>query len=512
VVTVEVVIVGGGPVGLMLAGELCLAGVHPVVLERQPEPRQTPKANGLGGQIVQLLDYRGLLEPFSADSPFAGPAPAFQFGSVPLDFTRLDTSPLHILLIGQPRLEHLLEERARPLGADIRHGHELRTLSQDDDGVTLEIHTPKGDHRLHTRYLVGCDGAGSLVRAQAGIAFPGTTDTAVTRLGHVRMAEGVRWLDSGELEVPGTGRIPGGFNPTERGVFTMASFTPGVLLVAATEEPPTPVDLDAPMTLEELAASIHRVLGTHVPLGEPIWLSRTVAQARLAERYRAGRVLLAGDAAHLFPAGGAALNAGLTDAANLAWKLAAELHGWAPAGLLESYHDERHAAGERTLLHARAQAALGAPGPDAAALRALLGELVAYQQPLRHLGELLAGADIRYATHLDDDAHPLAGRWMPDLPLATDHGPPRVAELLHRARPVLLDLTAAASLNPTAAAWADRVEVVAARCQQQPTPADVVLIRPDGYVAWATSAADADADGLHDALAGWFGLPGKPET
>lgn len=504
---VDVAVVGAGPVGLMLACELRLAGARPVVLERLPEPSGLPKANGLVGQVVQLLDHRGLLERFSEGAMFVGPTPSFQFGGLSLDLARLGTSPLHILPIPQPRLESLLGERAQELGADVRRGHELLALSQDGDAVTLDVRVPDGDLRLRARYVVGCDGAHSLVRKQAGIGFPGSTRPGVTRIARVPLPASLVVPGTRDLDVPGAGRLRQGFNRTPRGTIAVMSLEPGVLVVATMEPDGPPQDPAAPMTLDEFRASVRRVLGADLPLSEPRWLSRTVGESRLADRFRAGRVLVAGDAAHLFSAGGSALNAGMTDAANLAWKLAAELRGWAPPGLLDTYHDERHAAGRRVVMHTLAQGALMAPGDDVDALRELLGELLQCEQPLRHVAELVHGPDVRYGGS-DPADHPLAGRWAPDLPLAGAGGVRRVAELMRGAGPVLLDLAGREAVGAEAGGWRDRVEVVRARSEG--APADALLIRPDGFVAWAARCGEPDAEaerGLRRALASWFGTP-----
>jgi 2-polyprenyl-6-methoxyphenol hydroxylase-like FAD-dependent oxidoreductase len=545
---VDVVINGAGPNGLMLAGELALAGVNPVVLERLPEPSELPRANGLVGQVVPALDHRGLLDVLAGQTAFVGPVPQFQFGGLPIDLTRLGTSPLHVLAIPQRRLERLLGERAEELGADIRRGHELTGLRQDGDGVTLDVRTSEGGYQLRARYLVGCDGAHSLVRKQAGIEFPGTTGREVVRIGRVTVAGSAIVPGTRELEVPGTGRLAL-FRPnrTAHGAITVAPLSDldpdaatDVYIISSQEEQEAPADPHAPMDLTELRDSVRRVLGADLPIDRPQWLSRTIGNSRLAQRYRMGRVLLAGDAAHLFSAGGSALNVGLLDAVNLGWKLAAQVRGWAPDGLLDSYHTERHAVGERVLLRTRAQAALSGPGEDRAALRELVAELLDYEQPLRHVAEALEGSDVRYdMPGAGAVAHPLVGRWVPDLALRTAAGPTRVAELMRAARPVLLDLTAGSPVDSpagssigstagpsigstagstaletttnggiaaTAAGWGDRVSVVAAHPATGPAPAAGLLIRPDGYVAWAAATGSPrPTDGLRDALTAWFG-------
>ncbi|MEU7747935.1 FAD-dependent monooxygenase [Nonomuraea sp. NPDC049158] len=475
----EVVIIGAGPAGLMLACELRLAGVRTTVLEKRAEPGDLPKANGLGGQIIQLLDHRGLLERFSAGSPFAGPAPGFPFGSVPLRFAELGgDSPLQLLMIQQPRLERLLRERAAELGAEISWDHRLRTLTQDDEGVTLE----GDDFRLRARYVVGCDGGHSLVREQAGIGFPGTTDDEVLLFGHFAAPQA-----GGIFDIAQVNGLRQGWNHTPNGRLLLTSLQPGVHIVGVREKGAAPATAVTPAEFE---AAVRRVSGVDLPLGEPIWLSSTVAQARVADRYREGRVFLAGDAAHLFPAGGSALNVGLMDTANLAWKLAAHLRGHAPPGLLDTYESERRPVAVHTLRHTRAQATLERlTGEDGTALRDLLAELFTFDQPLRRLGELLQGSDIRYGTA----PHPLTGRFAPDLALATTEGPTRVAELMRPAGWVLLNL-GPSELGDLVSD--DRLHVVTAHCADP--PADALLIRPDGYVAWAGT------DGLPEAVTTWL--------
>ncbi|GGU55605.1 FAD-dependent monooxygenase [Lentzea flava] len=495
----DVIIAGAGPAGLMLAAELRLAGVRPLVLERQPRRRDTPKAGGLGGQVLELLRYRGLLDRFEAACTEPRPAPRFPFGGVHLDFTQLADPPMHALPLPQQLLEKLLDERADELGVDIHRGHEVVGVSQDADAVTADVQGPDGPYQVTARYLVGCDGARSRVRGWAGIGFPGTTYPEVNRLAQVTLPAEVTVLDNGALEVAGSGVVNAGFTRTDGGLFGVgASPASKVVSVYTIEDETTEYDDDVPMTVAELQESIQRVLGVHLPVGEAHRLSRFTFQARRAESFRAGRVFLAGDAAHLFPATGIAINAGMLDAVNLAWKLAAEVQGWAPAGLLDTYNDERQHAVERTLLHSQAQVALRrAHDPAAQALRELFQELLSDEQPLRRMGELVAGSDIRYP-----GSHALTGAFVPDLTLHTDQGVTSVAELMHAARPVFLDLAGRVDLLELV----QGVDVHTAKTDDR--PADALLIRPDGHVAWAAAVdepADTAAPALREALTRWFG-------
>jgi 2-polyprenyl-6-methoxyphenol hydroxylase-like FAD-dependent oxidoreductase len=509
----DVVVVGAGPTGLMLAIELCLGGIRPVVVDALPEISEVPKGNGLIGHIVTVLDYRGLLEPFRAEATYVGPVPGFFFGPLNLQFSRLGSSPLQVLAMPQRQIERKLTERLRQLGGSVRRGHELTQLVQDADAVTLDVRGPGGGYQLRTRYLVGCDGAHSLVRKQAGIEFPGSTSASISRIGRVMLPAGTIVRGTGEVEVPGYGRLRSA-QPvrTPRGTYTIAPLTaldkaarPGSYIVS-TQEEDQDIDLSAAMTLAELQASFGRVLGADLPMSEPRWLTRIVGNSRQAERYRAGRILLAGDAAHVFGLGGS-LNAGLLDAVNLGWKLAAQVRGWAPGTLLDSYHAERHAAGRRTLLQSRAQRALMADGEYVAALRELLGELLEYREPLRHLGQLMAGDDLRFDM-ASSQSHPLIGWFVPDLEVETAGRRTRVAELMRAARPVLLDLTSGDRVAAAAADWADRVPFMVAEPLTGTPPADALLIRPDGYVAWAIGPDAADqAAGLRAALTAWCGSP-----
>jgi 2-polyprenyl-6-methoxyphenol hydroxylase-like FAD-dependent oxidoreductase len=505
----DVVVVGAGPTGLMLAAELRLAGVRPLVLERQPRRRDTPKAGGLGGQILELLHYRGVLDRFEAACTGPVPAPRFPFGGVHLDFTRMADPPMHALPLPQQQLERVLDERADELGVEVRRGHEVTGVRQDETAVTVDVRGPDGPYRVVGRFLVGCDGARSRVRDWAGIPFPGVTYPEVNRLAQVTVADTVTVLGNGDLDVPGFGTVRAGFTRTGQGLLGVGS-SPAATVVSlyTVEDETTEYDDDTPMTTTELQDSIRRVLGADLPVGEPIRLSRFTFKARQAERYRDGRIMLAGDAAHLFPATGVALNAGMLDAVNLAWKLAADIRGWAPAGLLDTYHSERHLAGTRTMLHTRAQVALRRGHDQAAeALRDVFQELLTDEQPLRRMGALVAGTDIRYPTP-GSDHHPSVGTFAPDLTLHTDRGITGVAELMHHARPVLLDLADRADLRQTTLDWHHRVDIHTAKTDQR--PADALLIRPDAHIAWAAATDEPAATAepaLRQALTGWFGTP-----
>jgi 2-polyprenyl-6-methoxyphenol hydroxylase-like FAD-dependent oxidoreductase len=497
----NVVIVGAAPTGLMLAAELRLTGVRPLVLERLPEVRTVAKAGGIGGRILDLMDYRAVGERIRAAGTSVGPGPGFPFGGLHVDMSILDESPMTALLIPQPELERLLQAYAVELGAEIRRGHEVTGLRQDDDGVTLDVHGPDGDYVVTARYVVGCDGVGSRIRELAAIAFPGVTYPEVHRLGQTTMPAGVTVGDDGDYEVEGYGRLPFGYLQTAGGVFAAGSTSGATFSVYTAVDEGAEYDEDAPMTLEELSDSVERVLGTKLPLGEPSRLTRFTYAARSAERFRDGRVLLAGDAAHRFPTGGVALNAGMVDAVNLGWKLAAVVHGWAPDSLLDTYHDERHLVAARTQQHSQAQVALRRGHDDAAeALRKVFGELLSDPSATRRIGAMIAGTDIGYPA--PDGSHPLAGGFAPNLVLRTDHGTTTVGELVQTVRPVFLDLADRADLRAVAREWSPRVDVVTAVTDSP--PADALLIRPDAHIAWAATADD-DATGLLEALTHWFG-------
>lgn len=500
----DVIVVGAGPTGLMLAGELGLAGVRTLLLERRPEPSEVAKAGGLAGQILQLLHYRGELIRFRAVSSTMGPDPGlrFPFGGLHLDFTPLEHSPMRVMLLPQPRLERVLAERAIESGAVLRRGHEVVGLQQGDEGVTVEVRGPDAPYEVSAQFVVGCDGGRSRVRDLTGIALSGTSLPEIERLASFAVPESVTVLDDGGLDVAGVGTIPFGYTATEHGVFA-CSGAGGTMGIYTAEVEATDHD-DLPMTVAEVAASVRRVLGIDLPLGRPLRMTRFGYAAKQADSYRDRRVFLAGDAAHLFPAGGVAVNAGMLDAANLAWKLATSIHGSAPPDLLDTYSTERRAAAERTLLHTRAQVALRrGHGPNADALRTLFLELSADEQPLRRLGALMAGTDVGLPM---SDGQPLAGTFLTDALLHVDHEDPRFAGMLRPGRALLLDLADRSSLRELAGQWGGRVDVLGVTVASR--TADALLIRPDGVIAWTASLEapkETASAGLQQSLSTWFG-------
>ena len=488
---IDVVIAGAGPNGLMLACELALAGVRPLVLERLAGPTEEQRANGMVGQVVRMLDRRGLYARLSGTDAPPQPAPGFVFGAFPLHLAELPDNPLYILPVPQRRLEQVLAERAAELGVEVHRGHEVTGLTQDADAVYVTLATGES---VTARWLVGADGGRSVVRKLAGIDFPGvTSDDSVSRTAHVSVPASSVDPVTGGLVVPGYGTVPPfQHTRTERGLIAWAPFPNRAPMLTAVEFPESP-EFDAPMTIDDLRASASRVLGADVPVGpptgdDPHLLRRLVGgNTRLADRYRAGRVLLVGDAAHVHSAiGGPGLNLGLQDAVNLGWKLAAEVHGWAPDALLDSYEAERRPVAERVTMSTQAQSVLIGPGSEITALRVLFGELLEIPAVRAYIAALLAGS---------------AAGWAPDLVLHTDSGPVRLAELTSNARPLLLDFTG--TLAEVAAPWRDRVDVVAAKAEG--TDATAMLIRPDCYVAWISTAERPDQQELREALTRWFG-------
>jgi 2-polyprenyl-6-methoxyphenol hydroxylase-like FAD-dependent oxidoreductase len=495
----EVVVAGAGPNGLMLACELALAGVRPLVLERLTGPTGEQRANGMVGQVVRMMDRRGLLERLTGTSAPPQPVPQFMFAAFPLPLGRLADNPVYTVLVPQRRLAEMLGQRAVELGVEIRPGHALTGLAGQDDRLVAEVDGPDGGYRIETGFLVGADGGHSVTRKLAGIAFDGvTTDRTVSRTAHVSVPPAFVDRRTGALAVPGYGVIPPFLHHrTEHGLVAWAPFPDGsrLLSVSARED----VDESAPFTLGELRAAFRRVVGADLPIAGPAGagphlLRRLVGgNTRIASRYREGRVLLVGDAAHVHSAiGGPGLNLGLQDAVNLGWKLAAVVRGTAPEALLDTYEAERRPVAQRVTMHTEAQGVLVGPGREVTALRTLFGELLEDDATLRRIANLISGADVRYDR---------MGPWAPDLMLDVGGRSVRLAELTRDARPLLLDLRPGSGVADAAAGWRDRVAVVTARCDDPAVTA--LLVRPDCYVAWSPESPWS----LPEALTRWFGPP-----
>ncbi len=501
----DVVIAGAGPTGLMLACELGLAGIRATVLEKLASPTGLSKALGLQARSMEMLDHRGLLDRFGTGRrapPFAN------FAMFQLDLHAFPFHHPYGIVVPQADIEQVLEARARELGADIRRAHEVTGVNQEEGLVRVAIMEPNGPYEERSRYLVGCDGGHSIVRERTGIGFPGSGPTVIARFADVTLGKEASPLL--KRAVPELHERDFGIARTATGNFAIVQFAPGITRIAAIEWDQPEVDRNVPMTLDELQQALRRVIGVELPMSEPRWMTRATDNSRQAERYRDGRVLLAGDAAHVhFAYGGMGLQTGIQDAGNLGWKLAAEIHGWAPPGLLDTYDAERQPVGKRVLMATRAATALARPGEHITALRELVSELLRQEQVCRTIIEMITSVDVHYELDADGSSrHSLLGHWAPDLPLATATGKSRVPRLMHSGRAVLLDLADRPALRRVAAGWSDRVDVVVARCEEQPAPADAFLVRPDGYVAWEASAQDADDEAetqLRRALTTWFG-------
>ncbi len=484
-----VVIAGAGPTGLMLAGELALAGIDVVIVERRTnQDVDGSRAGGLHSRTIEVLDQRGIAERFVS----AGQEhPSLGFAGISLDISDFPTRHNYVLALWQSDFEPILADWVGELGVPILRGSELVGFAQDDTGVDIEL---RGDTSIRAEYVVGCDGGRSLIRKGAGIDFAGSDPSTSWMIAEVEMDE--------EPEF--------GFRRDSAGRHAMGRRgAEGPIGVVLTERH---VEHTGDPSMDELREALVGVYGTDYGLRSASWISRFTDMTRQAVSYRRGRVLLAGDAAHVHPPqGGQGLNTGVQDAVNLGWKLAQVVNGTSPDSLLDTYHAERHPVGARVLHNTMAQVALGRPDDRHQALRDITTELLSMDEPRRHIAAMVCGLDIHYDL---GGGHPLIGRRMPDLDVQTADGPTRVVTLLHDARPVLLNLGEPGGLDVSPSA--NRVRLVDARYAglwelpllgEVPAPA-AVLIRPDGHVAWAGDPASPE---LRQALATWFGAaaPGQ---
>jgi 2-polyprenyl-6-methoxyphenol hydroxylase-like FAD-dependent oxidoreductase len=491
-----VVIAGGGPTGLMLAGELALAGIDVAIVERRAsQDLPGSRAGGLHARTIEVLDQRGIADRFLSQGQVAQVA---GFASIPLDISDFPTRHPYGLGLWQNHIERILAGWVGELAVPIYRGRAVTGFAQDGTGVDVEVSDGKS---LRAEYLVGCDGGRSLIRKAAGIEFPGWDPTTSSLIAEVEMAEepelGIR------RDARGTHALGRREYEIRDGKVVYADRGPvGVMVtephVGSTSEP----------TLRDLSEALIAVYGTDYGIHSPTWISRFTDMARQAAAYRDRRVLLAGDAAHVhYPVGGQGLNIGVQDAVNLGWKLAQVVKGTSPETLLDSYHAERHPVAARVLRTTMAQTALLRPDERIDALRDTMSELLSMDEPRRRLAAEMSGLGVHYDL---GEGHPLLGRRMPDLDLVTADGPLRVFALLHDARPVLLNLGEPGGSDITP--WTDRVRLIDAEyagAWELPalgavTAPTAVLIRPDGYVAWV---GDRTRLGLTDALTTWFGPP-----
>lgn len=484
----DVLVVGAGPTGMTLAAELRLAGARVTVLERLA--RRSGESRGLGftTRTMEILDQRGLLSRFGdIETSTVG-----HFGGLPIDFSLLDGAGQAAKSVPQSETESRLEEWAVELGADIRRGDEVLAVREGGAGVEVDLRGPDGPATLTAPWLVGCDGGRSTVRGAAGFDFPGTAATMEMFLADVK---GV------ELAPRMTGQTLSG------GMVMVGPLPGGVTRIVVCERGTPPRRRESPPEFAEVAAAWERLTGESIAHAEPVWVSCFGDATRQVTTYRRGRVLLAGDAAHIhLPAGGQGMNTGIQDAMNLGWKLGAVATGRAPESLLDSYHEERHPVGRRLLMNTRAQGLLLLGGPEVQPLRQVFGELVRFDEVARHLAAMVSGQEIRY--DVGGGGHPLLGRRMPHLELLGAEHKTSTTELLRTGRGLLLDLVGNARLRQRAVPWAARVDTVVAEPHDGPAVQDLagttaLLIRPDGHVAWAAPGSHHD---LPMALERWFGF------
>jgi 2-polyprenyl-6-methoxyphenol hydroxylase-like FAD-dependent oxidoreductase len=489
-----VVIAGGGPTGLMLAGELALAGADVAIVERRAS-QDIPgsRAGGLHSRTIEVLDQRGIADRFLSEGQVAQVA---GFSMIPLDISDFPTRHNYGLGMWQNHIERLLAGWVDELVVPIYRGREVTGFAQDDIGVDVEL---SDGQSLRAGYLVGCDGGRSLIRRAAGIEFPGWDPTTSSLIAEVEMAEEPELgVHRDAFGIHSFGRLEYEIRDGE-----IVYIDTGPIRVMVTEQDP---GATGQPTLRDLSETLVAVCGTDYGIHSPTWISRFTDMTRQAAAYRDRRVLLAGDAAHVHsPVGGQGLNTGVQDAVNLGWKLAQVVKGTSPDSLLDTYHAERHPVAARVLRITMAQVALRRPDDRSEALRDTMSELLALDDPRKRFAAMMSGLDIHYDL---GEGHPLLGRRMPDLDLVTTDGPQRVFTLLHDARPVLLNLGEAGGVDITP--WGDRVQLVDAECAgtwELPVLGHVaapaaVLIRPDGYVAWVGDGTDT---GLREALTTWFG-------
>jgi 2-polyprenyl-6-methoxyphenol hydroxylase-like FAD-dependent oxidoreductase len=491
-----VVIAGGGPTGLMLAGELALAGVDVAIVERRANQALAgSRAGGLHARTIEVLDQRGIADRFLSEGQTAQVA---GFAGARLDISDFPTRHNYGLGLWQNHIERILAGWVDELAVPIYRGIEVTGFAQDATGVDVELSDGRS---LRAKYLVGCDGGRSLIRKAAGIEFPGCDPTTSSLIAQVEMAEepelgihrnafGIHSFGKMKYEIRDGEVVYGAGGPV--GVMVTEEH------VGPTTEP----------TLRDLSEALIAVCGTDYGIHSPTWISRFTDTTRQAASYRKGRVLLAGDAAHVHaPDGGQGLNTGVQDGVNLGWKLAQVVKGTSPESLLDTYHAERHPVAARVLRNTMASVALRRPDERTKALRDTMAELLTMDEPRKRYAAMMSGLDIHYDL---SDGHPLLGRRMPDLDLVTANGPLRVFTLLHGARPVLLNLGEPGGFD--IAPWADRVKLIDATyvgAWELPalgavTAPTAVLIRPDGHVAWV---GELTRQGLADALTTWFGPP-----